>query len=121
MHRTEYRKNAEGLTAEYYEPDVGFGTAGYYNVEMLDFRHVFYRRCNKCGARSKQVKTDWHVRTEEEADNFSPYSSDKLWRFEPESDWAKPWREAADAAWNDRAKPKGVKTAVVKYRVGWQR
>lgn len=103
MHRTQYRLNAEGLTAEVYEPDVGFGPEGYHTVEMLDFRHVFYRRCNKCGARSKPVKTDWHVRTQEEADGFSPYSSDKLWGFEPESEWAKPWRKQADDAWNGRA------------------
>lgn len=103
MHRTQYRLNAEGLTAEVYEPDVGFGPEGYHTVQMLDFRHVFYRRCNKCGARSKPVKTDWHVRTHEEADEFSPYSSDKLWGFEPESEWAKPWRKQADDAWNGRA------------------
>lgn len=71
----------------------------------LDFRHVFYRRCNKCGARSKPVKTDWHVRTEDEAEDFSIYGSqkDKQWGFDPESEWARPWREAADEAWNRRA------------------
>lgn len=101
--RTEYRGNAEGLTAEVYEPDVGLGCGGYYReVPMLDFRHVFYCRCNKCGARSKPVKTDWHVRTQEEADEFSPYSNDKLWGFEPESEWSKPWREMAIEAWNRR-------------------
>lgn len=47
MHRTQYRLNAEGLTAEVYEPDVGFGPEGYHTVQMLDFRHVFYRRCNR--------------------------------------------------------------------------
>lgn len=44
MHRSEYRENAEGLTAEEYQPDVGFGGAGYSQITMLDFRHVFYRR-----------------------------------------------------------------------------
>lgn len=105
MHRSEYRENAEGLTAEEYQPDVGFGGAGYHQIKMLDFRHVFYRRCNRCGARSKQVKTDWHVRTQEEADEFSIYGSqkEKQWGFDPDSEWARPWREAADAAWNERS------------------
>lgn len=80
MSRTEYRGNAEGLTAEVYEPDVGLGCGEHYReVPMLDFRHVFYCRCNKCAARSRPVRTDWHVRTREEADEFSPYSNDKLW------------------------------------------
>lgn len=105
MHRSEYRENAEGLTAEEYQPDVGFGGAGYRQIMMLDFRHVFYRRCNRCGARSKQVKTDWHVRTQEEADEFSIYESqkEKQWGFDPDSEWASPWRDAADAAWNERS------------------
>lgn len=104
MHRTEYKTSERGLKAYCFEPDVGLGCGGYEReVEMLDFRHVFYRRCNKCGARSKPVKTDWHVRTQEEADEFSPYGSDKLWGFEPESEWAKPWRKQADDAWNGRA------------------
>lgn len=103
MSRTEYRGNAEGLTAEVYEPDVGLGCGGYYReVPMLDFRHVFYCRCNKCAARSRPVRTDWHVRTREEADEFSPYSNDKLWGFEPESGWAEPWRDMAIEAWNRR-------------------
>lgn len=101
MHRTEYRRNADGLTAEIFDPDVGFGGEGYREIAMLDFRHIFYRRCNRCGARSKSVKTDWHVRTQEEADNFTP-DDYKLWGFEPWSEWAKPWREEADAAWNER-------------------
>lgn len=105
MHRTEYRENAEGLTAEEYQPDVGFGGEGYNQIKMLDFRHVFYRRCNKCGARSRAVKTDWHVRTKDEAEDFSIYGSqkDKQWGFDPESEWARPWREAADEAWNERS------------------
>lgn len=103
MSRTEYRGNAEGLTAEVYEPDVGLGCGGYYHdVPMLDFRHVFYCRCNRCSARSRPVRTDWHVRTQEEADEFSPYSNDKLWGFEPESEWAEPWRDMAMEAWNRR-------------------
>lgn len=104
MHRSEYRENAEGLTAEEYQPDVGFGGAGYHQIKMLDFRHVFYRRCNKCGARSHAVKTDWHVRTEDEAEDFSIYGSqkDKQWGFDPESEWARPWREVADEAWDRR-------------------
>lgn len=102
MSRTEYRGNEEGLTADVDEPDVGFGSGGCHEVPMLDFRHVFYCKCNKCNARSKPVRTDWHVRTQDEADEFSPYSNDKLWRFEPESEWAKPWRDMAMEAWNRR-------------------
>lgn len=109
MHRTEYRDNAEGLTALQYEPQFTADGVEYggedYEVKMLDFRHVFYRRCNKCGARSGYVKTDWHVRTQDEADDFSVYNSqrEKLWGFDPDSDWAKPWRDMADEAWNTRA------------------
>lgn len=106
MSRTEYRANGAGLTAFEYEPDVGMGVGGYEReVTMLDFRHIFYRRCNKCGARSRQVKTDWHVRTQEEADDFS-LSQDqksKQWGFDAGSEWARPWREEADAAWNERS------------------
>ena len=105
MHRSEYRRNEAGLTAHEYEPDVGLGLGGVeYEVNMLDFRHVFYRRCNKCGARSKAVKTDWHIRTQDEADDFSIYQDQKQkqWGFDPESEWAKPWRDMADAEWNRR-------------------
>lgn len=103
MHRTEYRENAEGLTAEYDSyPGV------WHEVKMLDFRHVFYRRCNKCGARGGYVKTDWHVRTEEETEDFTLCADqrEKLFGFDPDSDWAKPWREQANDAWNRREKPK---------------
>ena len=106
MHRTEYRRNEAGITASFEEWDEMRGIPlGQYEVDMLDFRHVFYRRCNRCGARSKQVKTDWHVRTQEEADEFSIYGSqkEKQWGFDPDSEWARPWREASDAAWNERS------------------
>lgn len=106
MHRSEYRRNEEGLTALEYEPDVGMGLGGVeFEVPMMDFRHVFYRRCNKCGARSRPVKTDWHVRTQDEADDFSLYQDQKSkqWGFDPESEWAKPWRDEADAEWNKRS------------------
>lgn len=106
MHRTEYRENAAGLAASVSEWDDMRGIwLGEREVKMLDFRHVFYRRCNKCGATSRKVKTDWHVRTQDEADDFSIYGSqrEKLWGFDPESEWAKPWRGEADAAWNRRA------------------
>ena len=109
MHRTEYRENEAGLVAYNYRPritvdDITIG-GDEFETKMLDFRHVFYRRCNKCGARSRAVKTDWHVRTEDEAEDFSIYGSqkDKQWGFDPESEWARPWREAADEAWNRRA------------------
>lgn len=109
MHRTEYRENGAGLVACNYRPritveDVTIG-GDEFETKMLDFRHVFYRRCNKCGARSRAVKTDWHVRTEDEAEDFSIYGSqkEKQWGFDPESEWARPWREAADEAWNRRA------------------
>lgn len=44
------------------------------------------------------------MRTEDEAEDFSIYGSqkDKQWGFDPDSEWARPWREAADAAWNER-------------------
>ena len=103
MHRTEYRENAEGLTASVSEWDDMRGIwLGEREVKMLDFRHVFYRRCNKCGATSKRFKTEWHVRTSDEADDFSPDGPYKLWPFGPDSDWAKPWRDMADGAWNRR-------------------
>lgn len=106
MHRTEYRRNEAGITASFEEWDEMRGIPlGQYEVDMLDFRHAFYRRCNKCGATSRKVKTDWHVRTQEEADEFSIYGSqkEKQWGFDPDSEWARPWREAADAAWNERS------------------
>lgn len=98
---TEYRENAEGLTAIFTEFDFHGFESGEQEVKMLDFRHAFYRRCNWCGARGPLVKTDWHVRTEEEADDFSFGS--KLWPCGPDSEWARPWRENADAEWNRRA------------------
>ena len=102
MHRSEYRRNEAGLTALEYEPYAG-GVE--FEVPMMDFRHVFYRRCNKCGARSRTVKTEWHVRTQVEADGFSlyQYQKSKQWGFDPDSEWAKPWRDEADAAWNERS------------------
>lgn len=109
MHRTEYRENEAGLVAYNYQPRFtvdGIEIGGdELETKMLDFRHVFYRRCNRCGARSRAVKTDWHVRTEDEAEDFSIYGSqkDKQWGFDPESEWARPWREAADEEWNRRA------------------
>ena len=108
MHRTEYRENEAGLVSYNYQPrfTVDGITMGGDELEtkMLDFRHVFYRRCNRCGARSRPVKTDWHVRTEDEAEDFSIYQDQKSkqWGFDPDSEWAKPWREEADAAWNER-------------------
>lgn len=101
MSRTEYRENAEGLTAIFTEFDFHGFVSGEQEVKMLDFRHAFYRRCNRCGARGPLVKTDWHVRTEEEADDFSFGS--KLWPCGPDSEWARPWREKADAEWNRRS------------------
>lgn len=106
MHRTEYRRNEAGITASFEEWDEMRGIPlGQYEVDMLDFRHAFYRRCNKCGATSRKAKTDWHVRTQEEADEFSIYGSqkEKQCGFDPDSEWARPWREAADAAWNERS------------------
>lgn len=103
MSRTEYRKNADGLTATVTEFDYLGNEMGERDIDMLDFRHVFYRRCNKCGATSRKVKTDWHVRTQDEADDFSPYSPYKLWPNGPNSEWAKPWREQANKEWNTRA------------------
>lgn len=106
MHRTEYRENAEGLTAPVTDWDMMRGVViGEHDVKMLDFRHAFYRRCNRCGARGPLVKTDWHVRTEDETDDFTLYSGqrEKLWGFDPDSEWAGPWREKADAEWNRRA------------------
>lgn len=103
MSRTEYRKNADGLTATVTEFDYLGNEMGERDIDMLDFRHVFYRRCNKCGATSRKVKTDWHVRTQDEADDFSPYSPCKLWPNGPNSEWAKPWREQAIKEWNTRA------------------
>lgn len=101
MHRTEYRENAEGLTALEYEP------CGHreFEVKMLDFRHVFYRRCNKCGATSRKVKSEWHVRTQDEADDFSIYNDvrQKQRGFDEDSEFAHPAREEADDAWNKRA------------------
>lgn len=106
MHRTEYRRNEAGITASFEEWDEMRGIPlGQYEVDMLDFRHAFYRRCNKCGARSGYVKTDWHVRTEDETEDFTLCADQrsKLWGFDPDSEWARPWREKADSEWNRRA------------------
>lgn len=99
IHRTEYRRNYNRLVATE-DLELGFGD----EVDMLDFRHVFYRRCNKCGAKSKFVRTDWHVRTKEEAEEFSLSLDleEKLWPCGPNSEWAKPWRDKADEVWNMR-------------------
>lgn len=104
-HRTEYRENAEGLTATVTDWDMITGLdVSEHEVEMLDFRHVFYRRCNRCGARGGYVRTDWHVRTQDEADYFSPFDGqrERLCGFDPDSEWARPWREMADEMWNGR-------------------
>lgn len=105
MHRTEYRMNEAGITAAFEEWDEMRGIPLWQReVDMLDFRHVFYRRCNKCGATSRKVRTDWHVRTQEEADDFSPYQDhrSKLCGFDADSDWARPWRDKANKEWNLR-------------------
>lgn len=49
-------------------------------------RFAFWRKCNKCGATSGIVRTD--------PVHYVYYDA--------ESEWAKPWREQADDAWNRR-------------------
>lgn len=99
--RTELRKSDCEEKASEWVPDTGFGGGYEVSVDMLDFRHAFYARCNKCGARGPLVKTPWHERTAEEADDWS--RGDKYWGFEQESDWAKPYRDKAIEGWNRRA------------------
>lgn len=98
--RAEHRPNEDGLKAYEWIPDCGFGGDYEQEVEMYDFRFAFYRRCTKCGARSPLVKTPWHVRTEDEAEQWS--RNDKYWGFEPSSEWAEPTRKKANEAWNTR-------------------
>lgn len=99
--RTQCRGRDDGLVAYEYVPNTGFGGDYEEEVPMLDFRHSFYVRCNKCGARGPICKTPWHERTVEEADSWS--RNHKYWGFESDSDWAKPARDAAAEAWNRRA------------------
>lgn len=98
--KTELRMSNSGLVAYEYIPDVGFGGGYEVEIPMLDFRHAFYCRCNKCGARSKTVRTEWHIRTDEEAEEWS--RSDKYWGFDQNSEWALLARVQAVKEWNTR-------------------
>lgn len=88
------RKNGE-LTATEYDY---FG--GVDDVRMLDFRYAFYARCNKCGARGPVRRTPWHVRTQDEADNWTRDA--KYFGYEQSSEYSQPARDAATDAWNRR-------------------
>ena len=101
MHKTQYRLSKHGYVAYEWVPDTGFGGDYEREVYVLDFRHRFYVRCNKCGARGGIASTDWYVTTEEEAEEWS--------RLQPtlghewDSDFAKDARDRAIEAWNRRA------------------
>lgn len=99
--KAEHRPSANRLVAYEWVPDSGFGGNYEREITVLDFRFGFYVRCNKCGAKGPVRKTPWHVRTEEEVEDWS--HDCKYFGFDKDSEFARPAREAAAAAWNRRA------------------
>lgn len=102
MHKTQYRASQHGYVAYEWEPEYlpGFGGREV-KLSVMDYRHAFYVRCNKCSARGPRFTTVWHVTTEEEADAWS--RDYPTFGNEWDSDFAKEAREKAVEAWNRRA------------------
>lgn len=99
--KTETRVSDSGLeiTESVFSPFTGD-----YHEERIpacDFRHGFYARCNKCGSRGPVAWTPWHVRTEDECDDWC--RDHKYWGFDIDSEFSAPAIEEAAAAWNSRA------------------
>lgn len=102
MHKTQYRKSQHGYVAYEWVPEYLPGYGGReIEVNVQDYRHTFYVRCNKCNARGSTATTEWHVTTKEEAECWSRYQP--TFGNEWDSDFAKEAREKAVEAWNARA------------------
>lgn len=95
--RTETRGRDDGLSTTVSDYIYG-GHVEVYELPMRDFRHVFTVRCPRCHARGPIAATDWHARTQEEADEWS--HDEKYFGFAPDSDFARPAREEAARKWN---------------------
>lgn len=98
MHKTQYRASQHGYVAYEYFP--GFGVREV-ELSVMDYRHTFYVRCNKCNARGGTETTEWHVTTKEEAEEWS--IDQRTFGNEWDSDFAEEAREKAVEAWNRRA------------------
>lgn len=100
FHKTQCRDRDDDLKIHIYDDSPMWGSQIERVIPALDFRHGFYYRCNRCGLRTGIVWTPWHVRTEEEIEDWD--YDNKYYGFEPESDWAAPARKKAADLWNTR-------------------
>lgn len=101
VHKTQCRASQHGYVAYEYEHACLPGYGGReIELEATDYRHTFYVRCDKCGARGSTATTEWHVATEEEADCWSRHHP--TFGNDWDSDFAAEARESAVEAWNRR-------------------